>query len=135
MCQLEINSVKFVAVIGVVGGYEGEKLIVEAKKKLENKNFMENLWQDVAHEYFKEKGVSISAVYNEGKAIYDCEFGSPKGGEIVGSFSGDWNTAFESDFLKWKMAVEVVVERVAGKTGQCTWTTSYMPSEFHYHRK
>ena len=117
-----MKTMKFVAVIGLVAGYGGEEILVEAAKV--DSNAMGVAWQEAAKAVMEESGVYVSATLNESKALYHTDWGCPIGGEPTYSISGSLNPRF-GEPEAWKQAVLETVKRVKNAFRQSTVTVEF----------
>lgn len=117
---------KFEVVLGVNEGYFHNN---------ENNVDIFSLWSKYADEIEQKYGIYISALIKEIKVIYKSIWGCPKGGEIVYKISGERNNEFIKDNVKYKYAVEDLVELLAKELKQSTFTIVWSEVELNYFKK
>ena len=94
--------------------------------------YIYNVWNRNANEIEKKHGIYISALINESRVIYkDC----PIGGKVVYKISGERNPKFTKDNVKYKYAVEDLVELFAKELKQNTFTIVWSEAEVNYFKK
>lgn len=120
------NSIMFKIVTGVNKGYKHNNC------DSCNLDMVGKLWQKIAKEEFDNSGIYISAIINESKAIYNEEWGCPKGGEDTVTISGTANKEFIDDLDNWKDQVIIIAKRIKVELGQTTLTCEFINSEFYY---
>ena len=90
------------------------------------------VWNRNANEIEKKHGIYIPVLINESRVIYkDC----PIGGKVVYKISGERNPKFTKDSGKYRGAVEDLLELVAKKLKQTTFTISWSEVELGYYEK
>lgn len=83
-------------------------------------------WQKHAKEYFNKTGVYVSAIVNEGRAIYNEDWGCPDGGERVLTFNCTRNPKFIEDKYEYQRGIHYIVANLKKEFNQHTITITSM---------
>ena len=118
----EVKTVEFTATIGIVAGYGGEQILIEAAKV--DSKAMAIAWQEAAAQVMAKTGVYVSATINSSAALYHTDWGCPIGGEPTYTVCGSLNPQFGEE-KAWKEAVLQVVELVKQRFNQSTVTVNF----------
>lgn len=94
---------------------------------------MVNKWQEYAKEYYDKTGIYVSAIANEGKAIYNKDWGCPDGGERTLTFNCTPNRVFIEDIIKYRQGIAYIVAKLKKEFEQHTITiTNITPATMDY---
>ena len=83
-------------------------------------------WQKHAKEYFDKTGVYVSAIVNEGRAIYNEDWGCPDGGERTLTFNCTRNPKFIEDRYEYQRGIHYIVANLKKEFNQHTITITSM---------
>ncbi|APQ78561.1 MULTISPECIES: hypothetical protein [Clostridium] len=121
------KTIKFEMVTGINEGYY---------HKNQNKNGVQivgEVWQKIALEVFKERGIYISSVINGSKTVYNKEWGCPEGGEDTVTITSTANPEFVQNLEQWKEAVIQIAKKIKKELKQSTMTVEFKEiSDFIY---
>ena len=125
--NIKSKTDRFEVVIGVNEGYFHNN---------ETTTNIYELWKKYANEIEQKHGIYISALISESKVVYKDEWGCPKGdGELIYRITGERNTKFIKNSDKYKYALEDLMELLAKKLKQTTFTISWSEVELGYYEK
>ena len=79
-------------------------------------------WQEYAKEYYNKTDVYVSAIAIEGKAIYNTEWGCPKGGERTLTFNCTLNPRFINSAEVYGEGIKYIVGKLKKFFNQHTIT-------------
>lgn len=128
-----MKAFSFRATLGITSGY-GHNNEDTCTWSLED---FGNLWQLKAEQVFKSSDIYVSCTVSLGKAVYNEEWGCPKGGEDVFIIQGELNPEFNEDLynLGFHLYKKVVIELlglVAKELKQSTTQVTFQESDFVY---
>lgn len=120
------KTVKFEVVIGVP-----DDKFVNGKNQDQAK-LMINKWQEYAKEYYDATDVYVSAIANEGRAIYHKAWGCPDGGERTLTFNCTANREFITDLELYIRGIDYIVAKLKKEFNQHTVTMTELNALVHY---
>lgn len=105
----------------VVLGIPNTTVIINGEP-IHNKYIANKMWMQYAKEYFDETGVYVSAIANEGLALYNEEWGCPKYGEFVITFNCTANREFIKELYPYEKGVIYITKKLKKYFDQHTVT-------------
>ena len=117
------ETVKYEVVVGVP-----DDIFYEST----NRVLMTTHWQRYADEYFEKTGVYVSAIANDGKALYKVEWGCPVCGEPVITFNCTANPEFIKDMDLYDAGVLYIAKNLKKNFKQNTVTITKLPAGIYY---
>lgn len=100
-----------------------------------NVNKMIDKWQEYAKEYYEKTDVYVSAIANEGKAVYNADWGCPLHGERVITFNCTANRAFIDTGSKlelYRKGIFYIIKKIKKDFDQHTITITQIPANVFY---
>ena len=119
-------TVKYEVVFGDAGDTYANGGIVSNSKLYRSK------WMEYAGEYFDETGTYISAIANEGYALYNEEWGCPLLGEETITFNCTANPEFIKDMELYEAGVLYITNKLKEFFKQSTVTITKLESTVKY---
>lgn len=89
-------------------------------------DLMIDKWQEYAEKYYDKTGIYISAIVNEGLAIYNEDWGCPDGGERTLTFNCTRNPKFIEDKYEYQRGIHYIVANLKKEFKQHTITITSM---------
>ena len=89
-------------------------------------------WQEAAKNYYEKTEVYVSAIVNEGKAIYNKDWGCPDGGERTLTFNCTANTNFIKDLELYETGIHYIAGILKKYFNQSTITITKIKSNIQY---
>ncbi|MCC5438658.1 hypothetical protein [Clostridium botulinum] len=121
------KTIEFKIITGVNEGYFHDN---------ENKDGVQvvgEVWQKIALDVFKDRGIYISSVINSSKTVYNTEWGCPEGGEDTVTITSTANPEFVQNLEEWKEAVIEIAKKIKKELKQSTMTVEFKEiSDFIY---
>ena len=117
---------KYEVVIGIENDITVSRMIEREIEK------MIKSWQKHAKEYFDKTGIYVSAIVNEGRAIYNEDWGCPDGGERTLTFNCTRNPKFIEDDNMYRMGIYYITSNLKKEFKQHTITITKMNAEIDY---
>lgn len=121
------ETVKYEVVLGLP---ENDPIINGRITK--NEDIAKDMWNTYAKEYYSKTDVYVSAIANEGHAIYNDEWGCPKYGERVITFNCTANRTFIKDLSKYEEGIVYITTKLKEYFKQSTVTITKINSEVLY---
>ncbi|ACA57346.1 conserved hypothetical protein (plasmid) [Clostridium botulinum A3 str. Loch Maree] len=121
------KTIKFEIVTGINEGY------FHKNKNKDGVQVVGEVWQKIALEVFKDRGIYISSVINSSKTVYNTEWGCPEGGEDTVTITSTANPEFVQSLEQWKEAVIEIAKNLKNGLKQSTMTVEFKEiSDFIY---
>ncbi|APF25339.1 hypothetical protein [Clostridium sporogenes] len=121
------KTIKFEIVTGINEGY------FHKNKNKDGVQVVGEVWQKIALEVFKDRGIYISSVINSSKTVYNTEWGCPEGGEDTVTITSTANPEFVQSLEQWKEAVIEIAKNLKNELKQSTMTVEFKEiSDFIY---
>lgn len=114
------DTEKYEVVIGIENDITVNRMIEREIEK------MIKSWQKYAKEYFDKTGVYVSAIVNEGRAVYNEDWGCPDGGERTLTFNCTRNPKFIEDKYEYQRGIHYIVANLKKEFNQHTITITLM---------
>lgn len=114
------DTEKYEVVIGIENDITVSRMIEREIEK------MIKSWQKHAKEFFNKTGIYVSAIVNEGRAIYNKDWGCPDGGERTLTFNCTRNPKFIEDKYEYQRGIHYIVANLKNEFNQHTITITSM---------
>lgn len=120
------DTEKYEVVIGIENDITVNRMIEREIEK------MIKSWKKHAKEYFDKTGVYVSAIVNEGRAIYNEDWGCPDGGERVLTFNCTRNPKYIENDSAYKIGIFYIVFCLKKEFNQHTITITALNADISY---